>query len=176
MYDNIGGKIKGLAKAAFIIGSIADVIIGINFMSEYYGEEAMVLIGLLIMIFGPLVALFSSWITYGFGELIDQTCAIARNTYGGERKSETQSKIDYERISKLDKLRSQGLITEEEYEAIRNEIIEKYEAQSKIDNERISELDKLRSQGLITEEECEAIRNEVIEEHEAIKDEVINEL
>ena len=29
MYDNIGGKIKGLAKAAFIVEDIAAIIVGI---------------------------------------------------------------------------------------------------------------------------------------------------
>lgn len=112
MYDNIGGKIKGLAKAIFILEAIAAVIGGIAFMVE---DEDMILIGLLVMILGPIVAWVSSWLLYGFGELIDKTCDIARNTYSGERKSEAQAKADSERINKIEKLRSQGLITEEEY-------------------------------------------------------------
>ena len=113
MYDNIGGKIKGLAKATFIVEAIATVITGIALMAS---DEDMIPVGLLVMVVGPIVAWVSSWLLYGFGELIDKTCDIARNTYGGERKSEAQSKVDYERISKIEKLRSQGLITEEEYQ------------------------------------------------------------
>jgi hypothetical protein len=113
MYDNIGGKIKGLAKAVFIVEAIAAVITGIALMAS---DEDMIPIGLLVMVVGPLVAWASSWLLYGFGELIDKTCDIARNTHGGERKSEAQSKVDYERVSKIEKLRSQGLITEEEYQ------------------------------------------------------------
>ncbi len=113
MYDNIGGKIKGLAKAIFIVEAIAAVITGIALMAS---DEDMIPIGLLVMVVGPLVAWISSWLLYGFGELIDKTCDIARNTHGGERKSEAQSKVDYERISKIERLRSQGLITEEEYQ------------------------------------------------------------
>lgn len=113
MYDNIGGKIKGLAKAIFIVGAIAAVIAGVAIMGS---DEETIVIGSLVMIFGPLIAWVSSWLLYGFGELIDKTCDIARNTYGGERKSEAQSKVDYERISKIERLRSQGLITEEEYQ------------------------------------------------------------
>ncbi len=113
MYDNIGEKIKGLAKATFIVEAIAAVITGIAFMAA---DEDMIPVGLLVMILGPIIAWVSSWLLYGFGELIDKTCDIARNTYDGERKSEAQSKVDYERISKIEKLRSQGLITEEEYQ------------------------------------------------------------
>lgn len=110
MYDNIGGKIKGLAKAVFIVEAIAAVITGFLLMTS------VIPIGLLVMVVGPLVAWVSSWLLYGFGELIDKTCDIARNTHGGERKSEAQSKVDYERVSKIERLRSQGLITEEEYQ------------------------------------------------------------
>ena len=81
MYDNIGGKIKGLAKAVFIVEAIAALITGFVLMVE---DEDMILIGLPIMVFGPLVAWVSSWLIYGFGELIDKTCDIARNTHGGE--------------------------------------------------------------------------------------------
>ena len=111
MYDNIGRKIKGLAKAFFIVEAIATVIAGIALMA--IDED---LIGVLILILGPVVAWVSTWLLYGFGELIDKTCDIERNTRGGERKSEAQSKVDAERINKIEKLRSQGLITEEEYQ------------------------------------------------------------
>lgn len=113
MYDNIGGKIKGLAKAIFIVLTIAAVIAGIALMAS---DEDMIPIGLLIMLGGPLVTWVSSWLLYGFGELIDKTCDIARNTHGGEKKSEAQSKVDYERVGKIERLRSQGLINEEEYQ------------------------------------------------------------
>ena len=113
MYDNIGGKIKGLAKAACIIEAIAAVITGIALSVS---DDALVVGGLIIMIAGPFVAWVFSWLLYGYGELIEKTCEIARNTQGGERKSEAQSKVDSERINKIEKLRSQGLITEEEYQ------------------------------------------------------------
>lgn len=115
MYDNIGGKIKGLAIAVFIAEAIVTFILGIAFVVS---NEHIVAIGLIVMILGPIFAWISSWLLYGFGELIDNTCDIARNTQGGERKSEAQSKVDSERINKIEKLRSQGLITEEEYQQL----------------------------------------------------------
>ena len=110
MYSNIGGKIKGLAKVLFWLEAIASVIVGLVLVEDTEG------LSLLLAIAGVLVAWVSAWFLYGFGEIIDKLCDIERNTRGGERKSEAQSKVDYERISKIEKLRSQGLITEEEYQ------------------------------------------------------------
>ena len=115
MYDNIGGKIKGLAIAIFIIETIAALITGIALIAS---DEDMIPIGFLAIVVVPLVAWVSSWLLYGFGELIDKACDIERNTCKGKRKSETQEKEDSERINKLVELHSQGLITEEEYQQI----------------------------------------------------------
>ena len=112
MYDNIGGKIKGLAAAVFAIELIASIIVSIGLIAG--GDMAPV--GLLLLILGPILSWVSSWLLYGFGELIDKTSEIARNTYTGDRKSEIQARADFERISKIEKLRSQGLISEEEYQ------------------------------------------------------------
>lgn len=123
MFKNIGGKIKGLAKAFFILGAIVPIIVGIVLMSS---DENMVLVGILVMVGGFVVAWISSWFLYGFGELIDKTCAIERNTRGYKRLIDAQSKVDSEGIT---------------------------ESQSKEDSERIKKIEHLRSQGLITEEE-----------------------
>ena len=77
MYDNIGGKLKGLAKVLFIVPAIAAVLAGIVLMST---DEHLILYGLLVMVVGPIVAWISSWFLYGFGELIDKACDIERNT------------------------------------------------------------------------------------------------
>ena len=75
MYDNIGEKIKGLAKVMFIVEAIAAVIGGIVLL----GYEFLA-IGWLTLFLGPVVAWISSWLLYGFGELIDNVCTIAANT------------------------------------------------------------------------------------------------
>lgn len=113
MYDNISEKIKILAKAEFIGLSIIMFIVGLVIMNQ---DEDMVLTGFIVMAAGILAAWMYSWLIYGFGELIEKACEIARNTYGSERKSAAQSKVDGERIGKIEKLRSEGLITEEEYQ------------------------------------------------------------
>ena len=113
IYQNIGKKIKGLAIAMFIAEAVTLVIWGMVLIAI---DEYLIAIGLLMVFFGPLVAWISTWLLYAFGELVDKATAIERNTRKTENKSQTQAKIDYERINRLENLRAQGLISEEEYQ------------------------------------------------------------
>ncbi len=69
MFDDIGGKIKGLAVFICVIGIFAAVISGFVFMSD----EDTVGIGVIIMIGGSLGAWVGSFFMYGFGQLIQNT-------------------------------------------------------------------------------------------------------
>lgn len=117
MFDNIGKKIKSLANVLCWVGIVAYVIAAIIMISigvdEY--EDGLTIFGVILLFVGPLMSWISSFFMYGFGELIDKACDIERNTRGGEIKSVAQTKVETERIDKIEKLRSQGLITEEEY-------------------------------------------------------------
>ena len=64
MYNNIGGKIKDLAIGTFIVEAIAFVIAGFALMIDTEG------LSLLLIIVGPIIAWVSSWLLYGFGEII----------------------------------------------------------------------------------------------------------
>ena len=77
MYDNIGGKIKGLAVAMCILEAIASIIAGFGMMID---SVYMILPGLLLMVVGPVVAWVSSWLLYAFGELAEKTCENEENT------------------------------------------------------------------------------------------------
>jgi DNA-directed RNA polymerase subunit M/transcription elongation factor TFIIS len=85
-FDNIGGKIKGWAKRIFAIEAIAAVISGIVIMAQ---DEDMILIGLLVVVFGPIVAWVSTWILYGYGQLIENSDIIAAEY---NRKNEKHEK------------------------------------------------------------------------------------
>ena len=111
MYDNIGGKIKGLAKWVCIIGSIIMAISGIVCMGQ--GEDSIP-VGILLLILGPVLCWISSWILYGFGELIEKISNIER-TMSGNEKSQVQANSDSKRRESLEKMRASGLISEEEY-------------------------------------------------------------
>ena len=80
MFDNIGGKIKALAKIVTWVGIAASVLTGIAVMTASrtmigtYGIDVRggsVLGGILVMVLGSLGAWVSSFILYGFGDLIE---------------------------------------------------------------------------------------------------------
>lgn len=87
MFNNIGGKIKTVAKVLCWIGIVGSVIGGIAFMIAggsvsqygYYRSGATggsFLVGLLIALVGALASWIGSFLLYGFGELIDVSKAI----------------------------------------------------------------------------------------------------
>ncbi len=110
MFNNIGKKIKVLAAVTAVLLAIAAIITGIVLCNDN-SEEA----GIPILIFGPIVSWISSFMLYGFGELIDKVCDIEDMLNRSENKSYVQKKYNENRDEKLERLRSQGLITEEEY-------------------------------------------------------------
>lgn len=85
MYKNIGLKIKSLAMGIAIFMAILDFLYGIFLIAESQGDIVWVLVGVLVMLVGPVITWISSWMLYGFGELIDKAAAIERNT----RKDDT---------------------------------------------------------------------------------------
>ncbi len=109
MFKNLGGIIKKAAIVFFWLEVIASVIIGCVLLGETDG------VSLLWMLVGLLLTCSSFCVLYGFGEIIDKLSDIEKNTRGEKGKSEVQTKIDRERANKIEKLRLQGLITEEEY-------------------------------------------------------------
>ena len=84
MYEEIGKKIKILARIIFVlkfigsfVGSILCIINGINNASGM-----IIAIGILGFLFGGILAWVSTWVLYGFGELVDKVCDIADDVSG----------------------------------------------------------------------------------------------
>lgn len=71
MFGNIGGKIKTLAKVLTWLGIISFVIWGFVCISD---EEKV--LGLILMIGGSLSSWISSFLLYGFGQLIENSDKI----------------------------------------------------------------------------------------------------
>lgn len=132
-YENIGDKVKKLAKwmfvvqaVVFLIGGLVLFIIGITHKSwDYYEGDysdpiwEMVIGGLVLMIVAPILSFLSSWILYAFGHLVQTTednyKLNARQSCAAPKKSESQIRSDSERLKKIETLRSSGMISEEEY-------------------------------------------------------------
>ena len=75
MFDNIGGKIKTLAKVVCWIGIVASVILGLLSRNAI---TALLFIGI-----GSLGSWIGSFMTYGFGQLIENTDILVKQ---GEEK------------------------------------------------------------------------------------------
>ena len=84
MFDNIGGKIKGLATFICWFGIIVSVIAGIAMISSAtqgrYTDETLVWTGIAVAVLGSLLSWVGSFVLYGFGELVENSSVIAKNT------------------------------------------------------------------------------------------------
>ncbi len=124
MFKNIGKKIKTLAKIIFwlimLIGiSLAIILFVMAGSAQPWEENAItvyIILGIFSIVISFITAIFSSYFMYGFGELIDKTCDIEKNTRGAHPHMKESTKLNPSRNEKLDNLLAQGLITEEEYQ------------------------------------------------------------
>ncbi len=127
MFSHIGRKLKALAIILAWCGIGVSVAAGLLMIFEFPAYDDMRLYGLLSLVAGPLVSWVSSWIVYGFGELIDRTAEIAKNTRPPVERSAAapaQSEADGgqqadQRLLTLKSWLEKGILTESEYEAKR---------------------------------------------------------
>ena len=74
MFKNIGSKIKMLAKVTCWVGVIGSVLGGlIALINAMDGDDSLIPIAFVMLIGGPILSWIGSWITYGFGQLIENT-------------------------------------------------------------------------------------------------------
>ena len=85
MFNNIGRKIKGLAKVLFWIVVIAGVICGFLIMITGFSGSGNsndkiggFIVGILVIGFSVLLAWLQNFLLYGYGELIDCSQKILR--------------------------------------------------------------------------------------------------
>lgn len=102
MFENIGGKIKTLAKVFCALGIVASVISGVLlFTYDFF-------IGIITLLLGSVGAWISSFCLYGFGELIEKVTNIAEHC---ERN-------DFQEIMKEEKEYDNQELTDSYYRAI----------------------------------------------------------
>ena len=124
LYANVGIKIKWLAIILFIACSKLSIIMGLLLVidSLLLPDESMFggglwWLGLLLIVFGPMVSLLGTWFLYGYGELIDKTCdntRISARAYMFYLKKNEPSELAYRR--EIWRLYDDCLITHGEYE------------------------------------------------------------
>ena len=74
MYTNIGKKIKSLAVVICIVFIVLSVLIGLVAMAY---DDKLIPIALLAVIAAALISWLSSFVLYGFGELVENSAKIA---------------------------------------------------------------------------------------------------
>ena len=119
MFNNIGSKFKILAKIYFWFLTIASL--GTSLVTLMVDTDVFLFVGLPCLA-GPFIAWLSALGLYAIGEVIDTLHTIAANTRrasiagnDGIVKSQVQTQAEDERLKKLETLRAQGLISEEEF-------------------------------------------------------------
>lgn len=185
---NIGGTIKRLAQTFmwidaffFCVGGIVMIIVGIV---DSYDLCGLCFGGIATVILGPLMAYLTNLPIYAFGELVENSTITAgkislesAGTVGasevifgvnsGNKKQSLWTKMkessDTDRKkAELDRLKEQGLITEEEYQEKANSDSVSTKSESDLDagnnketdkSKRKTELKRLKDHGIITEEE-----------------------
>ena len=75
MFNNIGGKIKGLAKFVCWMGILSSIFVSFPMMASKDSPSGL-FIGLIVLIGGCLLSWIGSFFTYGFGELISRAASI----------------------------------------------------------------------------------------------------
>lgn len=95
MFDNIGGKIKALAKVTCWVGIVSWVFIGIAIIAV---SEILAPIGIIVAIVGPFLSWINSFLLLGFGQLVENSDIIAHQSQGhtkGKEPQGTESKKTY---------------------------------------------------------------------------------
>lgn len=126
MFDNIGEKIKTLAKVVCWVGIIASVVMGFVAVASTNDETAGFFSLVLIAGLGSLGSWVGSFVLYGFGELVSnsaivaETLKVSKKTDSG-KKSTVDTETEEVPVSNeiiMRDLLDAGAITRNEYDAI----------------------------------------------------------
>ena len=76
MFNNIGEKIKALAEVTCVLGMIASACGAVALWAQNDPYTPTIFLGVLVLGLGCLGSWVGSFITYGFGQLIENTDSI----------------------------------------------------------------------------------------------------
>ena len=124
MFNNIGGKIKGLAQFIAWVGIILSFISGIDVISSYSNFVG----GLLVIVIGSILSWIGSFVLYGFGQLIENSDDMAEmigvmfeehrlnpNIKRSSNNSPSKKPVNNDTLNELQTYLDAGLITPEEF-------------------------------------------------------------
>lgn len=122
MFKSIGGKIKTLAGAITCIEIILSIVLGIILMTN-----DLVLVGVLAILVGFLFSWVSTFILYGFGQMVensDKLVAVERMKLDAKME-ELGTKAD--KADELAKWNKAGFLTDDEFEKRIDELTDNQE-------------------------------------------------
>lgn len=95
MFKNIGKKIKTLAKVVCWLGIIGGIISGLSLIAvgaagsgiivnangsaSFVGGMALIIAGVILLVLLPLLAWVSSFMLYGFGDMVDNVSELKQS-------------------------------------------------------------------------------------------------
>ena len=123
MFENIGDKIKVLAKVICIVEIIFSIIFGAICMFIGKFRIAYIFNGIIIAFIGSLIAWISIFFMYGFGQLISNSDKIVKNIEKNNLKSKDTDDSVEERLT----VKQDDLIEELENNSQNNIYSEKVE-------------------------------------------------
>ena len=95
MFNNIGQKIKSLAKVFFWIGVIGSAVSGVVMMTA--DDEAMIVFGVLTIVFGIMFSWVGNFFIYGFGQLVENSDRMVQLLESGTVSTKRERKAESER-------------------------------------------------------------------------------
>lgn len=105
MFDNIGSKIKTLAKILCVVEFILCLLAAFFLfqLSSKFGSAggSLRLYGFVVLIFGPLIFWVGNFILYGFGELVDNSAIIARQTANNNQSLDKEAEEKHEQKDQI---------------------------------------------------------------------------
>lgn len=149
MFKNIGDKIKTMAQIICFTGILISLFFG---FATILKEE--ILLGILVIIWGSLGSWVGTFMLYGFGELIENSQKLIEileqetkndntpnnipmsevlkpvqlteldDNYDNDVKDDVIKKMIEGKINTLEKWRKEGIITEEEFNAKKKELLD----------------------------------------------------
>ena len=75
MYNDVGKKIKDVARGLFVVETIAAVVLGLVMM-----DAENIVAGIFLLVIGPLVSWIFLLFTYGFGEMIEKISVMEKRS------------------------------------------------------------------------------------------------
>ena len=115
MFNDIGSKIKSLAKIISGVGIVVSLVISIFVFvtlhsTGFIEDEYSIVISIFLIVIGVALSWLATFLLYGYGELIDQTAEIKSFL-----ASTNDKKIIKAKIEELKEWKDKGIITEVEY-------------------------------------------------------------